>query len=331
MYGALGICLSLAGWMTFNAAGALLAAFLWRLLAPATRSWTPSSRARLIFGIRLTPGIAAILLVGIFCVPAYLAHEPRNSGEIVSYKMFVLAALPALVAVVAILRGLATWACTRGLLKSWLREAEPIQLRNAGIPTYRFGHPLPVLAIVGAIRPRLFIAGQIFDSLTAPEIEAAVAHENGHLRAHDNWKRGFLNAYRDALQLFPSGRALDQAWLEASEMAADESAARGGQALDLASALVKIARLVPRAAGPLLPAGVSRVIQERGQIGSRVLRLAEFGAGGIHGEPGFPPGVKALASTCLLGILAALILSAAQDGFLASVHATLESVVTALQ
>ncbi len=59
------------------------------------------------------------------------------------------------------------------------------------------------------------------------------------------------------LLIIPCGRRLDSAWKEASEAAADEYAARRDRmvGLDLASALVKIARLVPIDSRPTLPAG----------------------------------------------------------------------------
>ena len=46
-----------------------------------------------------------------------------------------------------------------------------------------------MVAVVGAFRPRLFIADHVFESLTAEELAATIAHEYGHLAAHDNFKR----------------------------------------------------------------------------------------------------------------------------------------------
>ncbi len=112
--------------------------------------------------------------------------------------------------------------------------------------------------------------------LTPEEISAAVAHENGHLTARDNLKRGLLQACRDALLIIPCGRLLDRSWSEASEEAADENAARQGKgvALDLASALVKIARIIPLGGRPTMPAGVFLLGDEETKgIKSRVRRL----------------------------------------------------------
>jgi len=83
-----------------------------------------------------------------------------------------------------------------------------------------------VIAVVGSIRPRLFVAGQVLDSLTDEEMLAAIAHECGHLAA-DNFKRVLLRACRDMLTIVPCGRSLDRAWAENAEAAADESAPIG--------------------------------------------------------------------------------------------------------
>jgi len=69
---------------------------------------------------------------------------------------------------------------------------------------------------------------------------------------------------------------LDRSWSEASEEAADENAARQGNgvALDLASALVKIARIIPLGGRPTMPAGVFLLGDEETKgIKSRVRKL----------------------------------------------------------
>src|SRR5262249_21742559 len=168
----------------------------------------------------------------------------------------------------------------------------------------------PVIAIVGAIRPKLFIADHLFQSLTTEEMAAAIAHEIGHLAARDNLKRVALRVCRDALTIFPSGARLDRAWAEASEAAADEYAARGGRAvtLDLASTLIKIARLVPQGVKPAMPAGASLIINDAEGIAQRVRRLAQMAALDNHSPSGRI--FKAWPWTCFAAILASAIILA---------------------
>ena len=165
------------------------------------------------------------------------------------------------------------------LASDWLRNAEPIELPQVGIRAYQMQHQFPVIAIVGILRPRLFIANQILMSLAPAELTAAILHETGHVMAYDNLRRGLMRACRDVLLMIPCGRLLDRAWVEASEAAADEYAADRGRvvALDLASALVKIARLIPVGVRPAMPAGAFLIgADEFGGVKTRVRRLMQL-------------------------------------------------------
>jgi len=76
--------------------------------------------------------------------------------------------------------------------------------------------------------------------LTANELQTALKHEVAHVRRRDNLKKLLLR-----FVAFPGMASLEAAWLEATEMAADEAAvSSAGEALDLATALIKLSRLV---------------------------------------------------------------------------------------
>jgi Zn-dependent protease with chaperone function len=218
----------------------------------------------------------AFLSVSLLLVPSYLAYEPRHTDERVSFKLALLAFFSATGIAVSIYRGIATHRATAKLTADWLRQGKPIEITGIDIKAYQIEHTFPLIAIVGFLRPKLFIARQVLDLLAPEEIAAALAHENGHLTARDNLKRGLLHACRDVLLIIPSGRSLDRAWSEASEEAADENAARqgNGAALDLASALVKIAKNIPPGMRPAMPAGVFLLGDEESKgVKSRVRRL----------------------------------------------------------
>jgi hypothetical protein len=91
-------------------------------------------------------------------------------------------------------------------------------------------------------------------------------------------KRALLRACRDLLTIVPSGRSLDRAWSESVESAADEHAAQSSPdvALNLASALVRIARMVPVGARTELPLAAFLVGDETRGIKARVRRLLEI-------------------------------------------------------
>ena len=281
MFELLGFSLLLAALLTFNSIASLVIAGLWRVAGRATNGWTAAARARLLFSLRTLPALIAFLFVILLLVPSYLAYEPRHSAESVSLKLGLLAFFSAAGLAVSLVRGIATQRATAKLTSDWLKQGTTIHIEGIDIEAYQIQHQFPLIGIVGFLRPRLFIASQVLELLTPEEISAAIAHENGHIAARDNLKRGLLQACRDALLIIPSGRLLDRSWSEASEEAADENAAQQGNAvaLDLASALVKIARIIPLGARPTMPAGVFLLGDEETKgIKSRVRRLIALAA-----------------------------------------------------
>ncbi|HAF13267.1 MAG TPA: hypothetical protein DCK93_19780 [Blastocatellia bacterium] len=334
MFELLGLSLLLAALLTFNSFASLVMATLWRIAGRATHNCTAAARARLLFSLRTLPALLALLSVTLLLVPSYLAYEPRHTTEGVSFKLALLAFLSAAGLAVSLYRGIATRRATAKLTADWLEHGERIQIAGIDIEAYKIKHAFPLIAILGFLRPRLFIASQVLETLTPEEISAAVAHENGHLVARDNLKRGLLLACRDALLIIPSGRLLDKAWSEASEEAADENAARQGNnvALDLASALVKIARRIPQGARPTMPAGVFLLGDDETKgIKSRVRRLLALAANE------YPPGSRHEVFTRFFIwappglLLAALVISANSPLLLSKVHSIIERAVFALR
>ena len=259
MYEFLGITLVLALLLTINATATMIAAGFGRLCRPLLRKCSARTRAEILFR------------------DAHRPAGPRNRGDrrlhdpVVSdlraaceRRIGELETGPARDALGdwSRSRDLArhpSWLATRSLLKDWLANSTQIELETVSVPTFVLQHSFPIIAVVGAIRPRLFIADHVLESLSAEELAAAVSHECGHLAAHDNFKRSVMRVSRAALLLIPCGRSLDRAWSEASESAADEHAAQQSSlvALNLASALVRIARMIPNGQRQEIPAAVS--------------------------------------------------------------------------
>jgi Zn-dependent protease with chaperone function len=285
MYELLGISLVLAGLLSINAFISLLAAALWRVLAVPARRWSAHNRARVLFAMRVGPPALALFTVIGLIIPAYLIYEPTASGEVVSNKLAALALISLLGVALALGRGLKSWRATRALLNQWLDGARPIRIAEVNIPTFCIDHPFPVIAVVGSLRPRLFVARHVLESLTEEEMLAAIAHEAGHLEARDNLRRILIRACKDMLTIVPCGRSLDRAWSENAEAAADEAAARRGStvALNLASALIGIARMVPAGARPTMPVASFLLGDETVGVKGRVRRLLELAGAGAPG------------------------------------------------
>ena len=109
----------------------------------------------------------------------------------------------------------------------------------ADIPILKLRHSFPVFAVVGIVRPRLFVAEHVLETLDEQELTAVLRHELGHITALDNLKRLAIKLCGDLL-VAPLGRGLDRDWSVAAEAAADEYAVAAGDrntALSLAGAL----------------------------------------------------------------------------------------------
>jgi Zn-dependent protease with chaperone function len=334
MYYLLGISLALAALLTINAVASVMGATLWRAVKRRASGWSARTRARFLFTLRTLPPAASFICVAVLLLPSYLAHEPHRTNEVVSIKLAALALISVFGLVLALLRGLASWRATRRLVTNWLSRAEPVRLEGVHIPVYRIRHSFPVIAIVGALRPRLFIAGQLFDLLTEEELAAALLHESGHLATRDNLRRPVVRACCDVLSIVPSGRTLDRAWKEESEAAADEYTARQGGAsgaLALASALVKIARVVPLGARPTMPAGTFLIDDAGDVVVKRVRQLMRLADAQIQHE-----GAAVFASglgvwVIFFGLLTIAGIVVSQTDFLLALHRITEYFVSALQ
>ena len=343
MYEWLGICLALMALLTLNAAVSLLAATFWRLLQSKAQHWSALTQAQWLFALRVFPGFTALLCVSALLIPAYIAHEPRHKAEDVTFKMAVLAAISAAGLLLAFWRGLAAWLVTRKLIKTWLASSEPflpgqlIAGISVPVPAYRLHHPFPIIAVVGTFWPKLFIADHLFQSLTSEELRAAIAHECGHLKARDNLKRTLLRICRDVLTIVPCGRLLDRKWAEASEAAADEFAAHQGRgpALDLASALVKIARMVPKGFRPVMApqaAGVLLIGDNSGGIADRVTRLTKLASTANSISDSSRMTSTAIPASLWLSFGALLIVvTLTASSSLAAIHDLIEVIVSILQ
>ncbi|HVF66600.1 MAG TPA: M56 family metallopeptidase [Pyrinomonadaceae bacterium] len=326
----LGICLALAALLAVNAAASALAALAWRVMRAWASHMRADARARLLFTLRILPSALAAVFVFALVVPAYVILEPPHTGETVSLKLLLFASASAAGVLLALWRVAGTWRVTRKFEREWMSHAEPVSVGWMETPAYRIRHRFPVIAVVGVLRPRLFIASQIFDELTPEELRAALAHERGHVEARDNLKRALLRASEDALLVAPLGRALARTWRKDSEMAADEFAASEspGAALNLASAIVKISRMIPAGARPTLPAGAHLLGEDEDGLSKRVRHLLRLASAGVRARARRRP---LLAWACRLSLAAAFLLTVTQTEVLAVTHTAIEQVVAYLK
>jgi len=334
MFVLLGISILLASLLTVNSLASLALAGIWRVADSFTSGWSAAVRARILFLLRIAPAALSMFLAVLFLTPAYLAYEPRATTEKVSLKLAALALISLVGIGLAVYRGLAAWRATQRLTADWKAHGEPVRIEGVGVRAYLIEHKFPIIAIVGVLRPKLFIARRVLESLTPDEVVAALAHESGHLATRDNLKRGLLRACRDALLIMPSGRSLDVAWAESSECAADEYAARAGRetALNLAAALVKIARMIPGGARPTMPAGAFLLgDKDAAGVKGRVRRLVQLAGSdkGLQSEKGSLKSMLWWTSAASFAVF--LIVLASTPLVLLTVHSMIERAVLILK
>jgi len=335
MYAFLGTTLVLALLLTINATATMAAAGCGRLSKRVLRKCSARTRAEILFVMRIAPPVIAIVALVAFMIPSYLIYEPHKTEEFVSWKLGTLAALSAIGVALAIYRGVRSWFATRSLLKQWLGSSTPIQHDAISVPTFVVQHQFPIIAVVGALRPRLFIAHQVLESLSREELAAAIAHECGHLAAHDNFKRSVMRISRAALLLIPCGRSLDRQWSDASESAADEHAAQRSSlvALNLASALVRIAKMIPKGQRQIMPASVSAFLscdEDTPGVKVRVRRLVELAASDPRQLVSSAPLFRFMPWLVLTAFVITGVSIESRPQVLAAVHLFLEQVVKLL-
>jgi Zn-dependent protease with chaperone function len=220
------------------------------------------------------PFAISLALVLAFILPAFILFEPLESDETIGLKLSLVVGLACFGIATAMYRTFGSWWQTRRLISEWTENSSPISLSSIAMPVYKLQHPFPVFAVVGIVKPRLFVAEQVLNTLDDSEIEAVLRHEFGHIAASDNLKRLAMKISGDILVL-PIGRSIEKNWAETSERAADDYAVEHGStstAIDLASALIKIARLFPNKPLPPMPA-MSYVVRADESLTIRIRHL----------------------------------------------------------
>jgi Zn-dependent protease with chaperone function len=302
------------------ASGALAA--LWPAALSAAGRAPAVARARLLYGLRLLPAALGAIVALALVSAAWLRFESRQTSETPGVTLLAASGLGLILLLLSARRGLRAWRAGRALERAWTAAGTPVRVPGVALPTYRIVHPWPVVCVVGTLRPRLFVAEKVLDACTPEELASVLAHEAGHVAAHDNLKRLVAKFLPDALHWIPAGRALDKAWESAAETAADAraAAARPGASLDLAAALLRVARLATAGAWVPLPA---RALFDGASVAPRVERL-------LSDEADAPATGRILAVwACVLAVPAALLAASLDPSFLQLVQHAAEALVQA--
>src|SRR5439155_2474872 len=137
MYELLGICLALAAFFAVNALVSLASSACWRLLEPRVPGWLAHTRSEVLFVLRISAPVAALVFVGFLFVPAYVGFEPHATSEVVSKKLAALAIVSAIGLTIALWRGCGAWWGTGALRRKWLNMADELEMQRINIPTFQ--------------------------------------------------------------------------------------------------------------------------------------------------------------------------------------------------
>jgi Zn-dependent protease with chaperone function len=196
-----------------------------------------------LLALRLLPCVGALFLTLTVALPAFLIYEPAHEVEqagplLVGLVIFALITLGH-----GIVRGWRAGAAAAALLHRFGRTNRRRIIAQQPVDIIDVAEPL--VAVIGAWRPRIVAARGVLAACSDEEFRQVVAHEAAHVAAHDNVKLLLLLATPDALAWVPTGKALIARWRAAAEFEADAraSGADPHKRLALASALIKVARL----------------------------------------------------------------------------------------
>jgi Zn-dependent protease with chaperone function len=255
------------------------------LVLPALEARLPQReagpRALVLFVSSLLPAAAGLVVALGLALPAWLGHEPRDTGERAGLFVLWLAAAGAGLVALRISTALSDERRTRRLVGRWTAEARALP----GLPfsATRLALDYPVAALSGIFRPRLLLSESLLAVLEPEELEAVIEHERAHVEARENLKRFLLRASPDPLALLPAGARLRAAFEAAAEEAADRAACARVSPLVLARTLLKVAALVPQGHGLELPLAA---LHREGLLEARVRALvARADATALRADP----------------------------------------------
>jgi len=259
----------------------------------------------------------AVVAFGL-ALPAFLELEPAATEERVGFGLAAVATLGLALIVTVAIRATRRVIAARILALEWHSRAKRSFLSEEGVPVYEIAVPGAVVATVGVLRPAIFVSSLVVNTLSEEELGAAVAHETCHVAGFDNLKRVLMRAVRMPL----ARESAEQPWTMASELAADERAVvTGTSPLELASALIKVSRLLAAPIPSEAPVSCFLPYETRSSISDRVEHLLK-----LSSQP-YPKPRRGRALLFSGSVFAITVLVFSQPRILALAHAITEKLV----
>ena len=247
MFAARCVGVSLAVFVLLYVTLSFAVARFWPLIARHRSGFSPRRSARVLFVVRMLPALVALGFTLAITLPSFLLLEPLATDEEVGAAPLLLGLFCLALIALGIYRAMVAQRKTSLALAQWLNGARPID-SIAPIPVFQTSPSAPSLTVAGVHHPTVLVSASALSVLTERELHTALRHEMAHVRSRDNLKKLLFR-----FTVFPGMTALESAWSEAAEMAADDAAVSSqSDALDLAAALIKLSRLSVCQSAPVL-------------------------------------------------------------------------------
>jgi beta-lactamase regulating signal transducer with metallopeptidase domain len=245
MFAVRGIAVSFSIFFILYSALSLLVAALWQKASAGSQNWSARTCSDYLFVLRVAPCVLATGVTLILAVPSFLLLEPRSIKEPLGAPPIVLGFSGLAILVMGIWNAIAAWSRTSKAVEKWSSDARLIGCRQLSskrpVSVLLTSVAAPPLAAAGILWPQVWLSRAAEFVLTERELQSALRHEMVHVQRRDNLRKLILR-----MVAFPGMDSLENAWREATEMAADAAAVSNcSEALDLAAAVIKLSRLVP--------------------------------------------------------------------------------------
>jgi Zn-dependent protease with chaperone function len=240
MFAARGLAVSFSVFVMVYCALSLAVCLAWRTVRVHSQQHPVRRIADLLFALRMLPLAAAAVITAAFTVPSFLLLEPRAIDEPMGGIPLALGICGAMLGIFGVVNASIALRRASRTIATWTTAARPVE-SHSPVPVLRISQVVPAMTAAGIVRPKVLLSAAAESMLTANELQTALNHEIAHIRRRDNLKKLLLR-----FVTFPGMSGLEAAWLEATEMTADDAAvSNAGEALDLAAALIKLSRLGP--------------------------------------------------------------------------------------
>jgi beta-lactamase regulating signal transducer with metallopeptidase domain len=284
-----GIAVSFSMFFLLYSGLSVAVATLWASVRLQSERYPARHCADLLFAIRMLPSAISLTVTLAFTVPSFVLLEPHAIREPFGNIPVVLGLCGAVLVLLGILNATAAVLAASRTIATWVGDGRLVK-GGSSVPVLRISRVVPALTAAGIFRPLVLISHTVESVLNQNELQSALRHELAHVRRRDNLKKLLLR-----FVVFPGMAALEVAWLQATEIAADDAAvSTASEALDLAAALIKLSRVATLPSAPDI--ATTLVHAPLASVNARIERLIAWN--GQQKKPG--PAISPLYAVCVM-------------------------------